>query len=91
MDFKIAFAVNYDPQHVISIRIQVNNNKSFEHQEVEGLDEKSNWLDYPSPMENVEVSQENPLAVVKAKEVSTPIVINSKVSGKRNFSDAMET
>ena len=42
MDFKTTFAVNYDPQHVISIRRQLNKNKDFEHQVVEGLDEKVN-------------------------------------------------
>ena len=45
MDSKASFRVNYDPEHVISIRIQVNKNKPFEHQEVEGLAEKTNWSD----------------------------------------------
>ena len=54
MDFKTYFVVDYDPLHVISIRIKVNNNKPFEYQEVEGLAKKVNWSDYPDPMENVE-------------------------------------
>ena len=47
MYFKTSFVVNYDPLHVISTRIQVNKNKPFEHQDVEGLAEKENWLDFP--------------------------------------------
>ena len=42
IDFKIVFAVNYDLNHVISIRRQLNKNLVFEHQEVEGLTEKEN-------------------------------------------------
>ena len=52
MDFKTIFVVNYDPQHVISQRRKMNNKKYFEHQVVEGLVERVNWLDYPSPMKN---------------------------------------
>ena len=77
MDFKTTFAVKYDPQHVISIRIRLNKNNTFEHQVVEGLDEKVNWLDYPLPMENVEVSEENLLVVVKETELVTPIASSS--------------
>ena len=57
--------MNYDLLHVISIRRQVNKNKPFEHQEVEGLAEKTNWSEYLDPMENVEAPQENPLEMVK--------------------------
>ena len=39
MNFKKAIAANYDPHHVISLRRQLNKNKAFEHQEVEGLAE----------------------------------------------------
>ena len=42
-------------------------------------------------MESVEGSPENPLALVKAREVVTPITANSQVIGQRNFLDAMET
>ena len=51
MGFKMATAINYDPHNIISIKKQVNKKKTFEHQEVEGLDEKENWLDHPSPMQ----------------------------------------
>ena len=66
MDFKTTFVVNYDPLHVISIIRKVNTNNFFEHQEVEGLDKKEYWSYCLAPMENVEVPQENPLAVVEA-------------------------
>ena len=59
MGFQIATAINYDPHHIISIRKQVNQNKPFEHHEVKGLDEKENWLDYPSPMQNEDDMEED--------------------------------
>ena len=46
MRFPTVAAVNYDPHHIISIRKQVNKNKPFEHQEVAGLVESANWMDY---------------------------------------------
>ena len=52
MNFKTNFVVNYDPQHAISQRRKMKKNKAFEHQVVEGLVERVNWLDYPSPMKN---------------------------------------
>ena len=54
------------------------------------MDEKENWFAYLVPMENVEIPQENPLEVVKAIEVVTPISSYKEVIGKRNFSYAME-
>ena len=77
MDFKKTLAVNYDPHHIISQRRKMNKKRDFEHQVVEGLIERVNWMDYPSSMKNTEVSQENPLAVIKATEVVTPIARNS--------------
>ena len=77
MDFKKYFVVKYDPQHVILLRRQMNKKTYFEHHVVEGLAEKVNWLDYPSPLENVEVSQENPLSMVKETKVVTPIASSS--------------
>ena len=78
-------SMNYDPHQVISIRRQLNKNKVFEHQEVEGLAEKSHWSDYPTPMENVEVSQENPLVVVKTTKVLTLIASSTEVTCKGLF------
>ena len=47
MKFQTVAVVNYDPHHVISVRREVNKNKPFEHQEVEGLAESANWSDHP--------------------------------------------
>ena len=44
MDFIKEVNVNYDPHHVISLRKQVNKNKPFEHQAIEGLAEMANLL-----------------------------------------------
>ena len=85
MDFKTTFAVNYDSHHVISIRRWVNKNKHFEHQEVQGLDEREYWLDFSALTENVEASLENPLALVKVTEVVIPIAASSRVTGKDFF------
>ena len=46
MNFMKATKVNYDPNHIISQRRQLNKNKSFEHQEVDGLAEWANLMDY---------------------------------------------
>ena len=61
MRFQTVVDVNYDPHHVISIRIQVNKNKPFEHQEVASLVESSNWMDYPQETWNEEVCNRVPL------------------------------
>ena len=50
--------VNYDPHHVISDRRQENKNKPFEHSEVEGLFEATNWMDYPKDINNGEDMKE---------------------------------
>ena len=42
MDFQKEKKVNYDPHHIISHRKQLNKNKPFDHQIVEGLDKMAN-------------------------------------------------
>ena len=90
IDFQTATAMHNDPHHIMSIRIQVNKNKPFEHQELEGLYEKVNWSDYPSLMQDEEVMHQDPpslvkdvsvthqdqLAVIATTEVITPIAIH---------------
>ena len=46
INFKKAILVNYDPHHIISQRRQLNKNRAFEHQMVEGLAKKDNWMEY---------------------------------------------
>ena len=90
INFRKSFAINYDPHHVISQRGQLNKNKAFEHQEVEGLAERVIWMDYPTQMKDTEVSQENPLAIIKSIVV-TPNPSKVEVIGKRTHSEAMDT
>ena len=47
MGFQTDVVVKYDPHHIISIRRQVNKNKPFEHHEIAGIVESTNWMDYP--------------------------------------------
>ena len=51
MNFMKATKINYDPCHIISQRRQQNKNKSFEHQEIEGLENRANLMDYQLDME----------------------------------------
>ena len=44
MDFQKEQKVNYDPHHIISQRKQLNKNKPFYHQTVEGLDKIANLV-----------------------------------------------
>ena len=46
MDFKKEGEVNYDPHHIISQRKQLNKNKPFDHQIVEGLDKMANLSNF---------------------------------------------
>ena len=62
MGFLVEFDVNYDPHHVISNRRQANKNKPFEHFEVAGLSEATNWLDYPKDIKNGENMQGDSLS-----------------------------
>ena len=48
MGFPSRVAINYDTHQMISKRRQDNNNKPFEHIEVAGLREETNWEDYPN-------------------------------------------
>ena len=105
MGFQTDLAKNYDPHHIISIRKQVNKNKTFGHQEVEGLAESANWLDYPLLVQNEDDMQQDStspvhdnnsiqpylLAIFPAPQVITPITSHSKMTNKRTFSDAIET
>ena len=59
MGFSMEAAVNYDPDHVILDRRQANKNKPFEHSEVAGLSEVTNWIDYPKDISNGEDIQED--------------------------------
>ena len=90
MGFRTTFVVDYDPLHVISTRRVIKKNKHFEHHEFEVLAEKENWLDNLEPIESVQDPQENPLVVVKAIEVITPLARSTEATTKRIFLEAMQ-
>ena len=52
MNFNKAFAVNYDPHHVISQRRYMNKRKAFEHKLVEGLADRADWMEYQIHMKD---------------------------------------
>ena len=72
MNFKKATTINYDPHHIISQRRQLNKNKAFEHQVVEGLVERANWMKYQKHVKYAYDLQENPLAIMKSTTVIVP-------------------
>ena len=55
MNFMKSIAVNYDAHHVISQRRQFNKKKEFEHQVVEGLVERDNWMEYHTQIKDAKV------------------------------------
>ena len=59
MVFSMEAAVNYYPHHVILDSRQENKNNPFEHYEVAGLFEATNWMDYPKDINNGEDMQED--------------------------------
>ena len=60
--FSMESSVNYDPHHIISDRRQANKKKPFEHSEVAGLSEATNWIEYPKNSSNGEDMQEDSLS-----------------------------
>ena len=54
MDFQKEEKVNYDPHHIISQRKQLNKNKPFDHQIVEGLDKMANFSNFEENTESNE-------------------------------------
>ena len=55
MDFQKEEKVNYDPHHIISQRKQLNKNKPFDHQIVEGLDKMANMSNFEENTEDFEI------------------------------------
>ena len=105
MGFQIEVSINYDSHNIISIRRQVNKNNPFEHFEVAGLSETTNWLDYPhttqgdinmqddstSSMKEVNSLQPGTSSIVPVLERITPIANCCEKTNKRDLSYAMDT
>ena len=49
LGFSLEQAVNYDPHQIISKRRKYHKYKPFEHTEILGLGEATNWDDFPNP------------------------------------------
>ena len=81
MDFKKEEKVNYDPHHIISQRKQLNKNKPFDHQIVEGLDKMANLSNFE---ENIEANEDKRDRLA----VSVQASVNSSVMNKRTLSEA---
>ena len=52
MNFKKLFAFNYGSHHIISQRRYMNKRKAFEHQLVEGLANRADWMEYQIHMKD---------------------------------------
>ena len=52
MNFMKATKINYDPHHIISQRRQQSKNKAFDHQEIKGLPDRGNFMDYQLEMKD---------------------------------------
>ena len=80
MDFQKEEKMNYDPHHIISQRKQLNKNKPFDHQIVEGLDKMENLSNFE---ENIEANEDKRDRLAVAVQTS----VNSIVMNKRTLSE----
>ena len=88
MDFQKEQKINYDPHHIISHSKQVNKNKPFDHQTIEGLDKISN-LAYFEENSEVDEYKSNKLTVV-AQMPDNPIILNKRSLSKIDGMDVDE-
>ena len=80
MDFQKEQKVNYDLHHIISQRKQLNKNKPFDHQTIEGLDKIANLANFE---ENSEVDED------RSKKLTTVAQTpdNYNILNKRSLSE----
>ena len=104
MGFSMEAAVNYDPHHIISDRRKANKNNPFNHSEVVGLLEATNWMEYPRDVGNDENKRENSISfspgnnspqqdlssIVAATTHVTPLASLSRKVNKRDFPKSMD-
>ena len=81
MDFQKQEKMNYDPHQNISQRRQLNKNKPFDHQIVEGLDKIANLSNFE---ENTEANEDKRDELA----VTVQMYVNSSVMNKRTLSEA---
>ena len=76
MGYSLGSSINYDPCQVISKRRQANKNKPFEHTEVAGLREETNWEDYPKKtLDNI--SMEHDYVSSIPRNISSPMDLSN--------------
>ena len=80
MDFQKEKKVNYDPYHIISQRKQLNKNKPFDHQIVEGLDKIANLANFEEDIEADENRRNRLIVMAQAS-------VNSSIMNKRTLSE----
>ena len=78
MDFQKEQKVNYDPHHIISQRKQLNKNKPFDHQTIEGLDKIENLANFEENSEADEDKRNRLTAVAQ-------MLVNSSILNKRSL------
>ena len=105
MGFETEPTINYDLHQVISNRIKDQTIKPFKHEEVVGLEEVANWLNYPkeapkiidldedssSPIREVVSLSPDISNFVSAVESITPLASQSEGKNKRDFPKEMDT
>ena len=91
MGFYLGTTINYDPHQVISKRRHANNNKPFEHIEVDGIREVANWEDYPNKSpDNVSMEQDFVSSLPRNNsppmDLSNIVVVAGNISSLMSFS-----
>ena len=81
MDLQKEQKINYDPHHIISQRKQLDKNKPFDHQIVEGLDKIANLANFE---ENIEANEDRRNELTVSAQAS----VNSSIMNKRSLSEA---
>ena len=88
MDFQKEEKMNYDPHQFISQRRQLNKNKPFDHQVIEGFDKMDNLFSFE---EDPEVMKEEMMEADEDKRdklaLTVQMSINSGVINKRTLSE----
>ena len=82
--------INYDPHHIISQRRQYNKNKVFDHEEIEGLTQRYNLMEYPSDVDNSKSLHVDPSSKIKSKSMIVPNYTKVEIRSKKSFSKMVE-
>ena len=88
MDFQKEPKVNYDPHHIISQRKQLNKNKPFDHQTIEGLDKIANLAYFEENLE-VDKDKSNKLTAM-AQMPNNPSILNKRSLSETDGMDVDE-